>query len=55
MSSARRHWSSAGLAVAVLRGKICMTGMLLVDTDVFVYSRNAREPHKRPLARQWLQ
>ncbi len=38
------------MAVAVLGGRICMTGTLFVDTDIFVYSRDARQPHKRPLA-----
>ncbi len=32
-----------------------MTGTLFVDTNVFVYSRDAREPHKRSLARAWLE
>lgn len=32
-----------------------MTGTLFVDTNVFVYSRDAREPQKRLCARQWLE
>ncbi len=32
-----------------------MTGTLFVDTNVFVYSRNARESHKRARACQWLE
>jgi predicted nucleic acid-binding protein len=32
-----------------------MTGTLFVDTNVFIYSRDAREPHKRARARQWLE
>lgn len=32
-----------------------MTGTLFVDTNVFVYSRDAREAEKMPRARQWLE
>lgn len=32
-----------------------MTGTLFVDTNVFVYSRDTREPQKRLSARQWLE
>jgi predicted nucleic acid-binding protein len=32
-----------------------MTGTLFVDTNVFVYSRDAREPQKRLSARRWLE
>ncbi len=32
-----------------------MTGTLFVDTNVFVYSRDAREPEKMARARQWLE
>lgn len=32
-----------------------MTGTLFVDTNVFVYSRDAQEPDKRVRARQWLE
>jgi predicted nucleic acid-binding protein len=32
-----------------------MTGTLFVDTNVFVYSRDAREPQKMARARQWLE
>ena len=32
-----------------------MSGTLFVDTNVFVYSRDGREPEKMPRARQWLE
>lgn len=32
-----------------------MTGTLFVDTNVFVYSRDAREPDRMARARQWLE
>ena len=32
-----------------------MTGLLFVDTNVLVYSRDAREPDKQVRARQWLE
>jgi predicted nucleic acid-binding protein len=32
-----------------------MTGTLFVDTDVFVYSRDAQQPDKAARARQWLE
>lgn len=37
------------------REKTCMTGTLFVDTNVFIYSRDAREAEKLPRARQWLE
>jgi predicted nucleic acid-binding protein len=42
------------MAVA-LTETICMTGTLFVDSNVFVYSRDSREPEKMVRARQWLE
>ena len=32
-----------------------MTARIFVDTNVFVYAKQAREPVKQPLAAQWLE
>ena len=32
-----------------------MSGPVFVDTNVFVYARDAREPSKQPIAAEWLQ
>jgi predicted nucleic acid-binding protein len=33
----------------------CMTAQIFVDTNVFVYAKQAGEPMKQPLAARWLQ
>jgi predicted nucleic acid-binding protein len=42
--------------MAVLRRETsCMTARIFVDTNVFVYARQAGEPTKQPLAASWLE
>lgn len=40
---------------AVRREMNCMTARIFVDTNVFVYAKQASEPLKQPLATRWLE
>src|SRR5665213_827238 len=54
--SSPRSPSNSNGSMAVLRREMSYTtARIFVDTHVFVYAKQAREPVKQPLAAQWLE